>query len=173
MSKRYWGIVLVSSFLLLGAGCQKNSSPSSAGNNGISNRGVANNSAVSGLLNTGTNYEKNFEDTLEVELPDSPALAVEGQIRLLLKEVFGQLKINSYGADFMGSGSLSVEYTMARAWAPGDINAISKILKDSGYNAGMINNNNGASGGLFQGKDYDLYLGGQGQVVSVTYSPHH
>lgn len=179
MSKKYLGIVLVASLLLLGAGCQKSSSSSSANNNvgnsgGNNNNGSSANTITSRSLNTGTagtDYEKIFEDTLEVDLPESPALGVESQIRPLLKKVFGQLKINSFGADFIGGGSLSVEYTMARAWSPNDLNTMSKILKDSGYSTSMMNNTNGVSSGLFQGKDYDLYIGGQGQVVSVTYSP--
>lgn len=173
---KYASFGVAAVLILAGAGCQKNSGSSATNDNKNNNNGASvntGNTVTSKTVNGGVDYEKNFEDTVEVDLPESPALGTEGQIRPLLKKVFGQLKVSSYGADFMGTGSLSVVYIMSRAWANNDINTMSKVLKDNGYNTSMMNSSNGVSSGLFQGKDYDLYLGGQGQEVSVTFSPHY
>lgn len=138
------------------------------------NKTASQNYNPAGIAGSNNEAKQVFEDTVEVELPDSPVLSTESQIRHLLKQVFGDLKVSSYLNDTLGVNSMVITYNISRLPSPNDLNSVSKILKDNGYKATMENNMGGQAVAMYQGKNYDLSINFSTtqSLVGVSYYPH-
>lgn len=156
----FLGMVFVLAIALAGCG---NKTPS-----------VSQNYNPAGIAGSNNEAKQIFEDTVEVELPDSSVLPTESKIRPLLKQVFGDLKVSSYLNDTFGANSMVVTYNISRLSSPNDLASVSKILKDNGYKATMENNAGGQAVAMYQGKEYDLNItfSTNKSLVGVSYYPH-
>lgn len=164
----FFGLSLLLVFALAGCG-QKSSTGSSGDNNG----GNAINN-VGGPVDSNNEAEQIFKQTVDVELPDSPARKTESEIRPLLKKIFGELKVNYYDNTAMGSGSLIVSYTLSRLPTANDLNAISRAMKDKGYTATLENNSSVQAVAMYSGNLYDVNINfdTKNPAIGVQYVPH-
>jgi hypothetical protein len=149
----FLGLALLFVFTLTGCG-QKSSS------GGVSSGSADEATGKNSLLDrsAGTNKEAKdiFKETVEVELPDSPALEIEREIRPILKKTFGDLKVTGYSSDVYGAGSLLVEYTPSQKPAPSELPKITEALKDKGYVVAMEHVDNNIGTAMYEGSKYTL-----------------
>ncbi|MDD5072141.1 MAG: hypothetical protein PHQ42_05440 [Patescibacteria group bacterium] len=168
-----FGLSLLIIFTLTGCG-QKSAAPGSSGNSSDSSRATEQNGLLNGSASANNEAGQIFEQTVEVELPDSPAMKTESEIRPLLKKIFGDVKAESYQADIMGAGSLIVSYATSRLPTPNDLGAITKAMKEKGYKVTMENNSNVQAVAMFTAKPYDVNINFDTKhpTIGVQYNPH-
>lgn len=160
----FFSLTLIFVFTL--SGCGKTSSPGST-NGASEDEGVI--TVNSG--NSEINNIKVYKSAVEVELPDSPVLEIEGEIRPLLRKIFGDLKVTSYSSDIFGAGSMIVEYTPSQKPAPAELPKVTKALKDKGYAATMEHVDTNVGTAIYEGDKYTLTItiNNANPVVGVSY----
>ncbi len=142
-------------FILTGCG-QKSSDSSDDKGDSKNDKAMIENSLVDKSASSNKEAKNVFTEITGVELPDSPALKTEGEIRSLLEKIFGDLKATSYSNDVYGAGSLLVEYTAARLPVGKDLGSVTKALKGKGYTATIEHVDSNIGTAMYDGKEYTI-----------------
>ncbi|MDD5032155.1 MAG: hypothetical protein PHR36_03895 [Patescibacteria group bacterium] len=162
----FFGLAIILIFTL--TGCGQKSSPGSSGGNDDGGNPAAN---TGGTVSSDKEAGKNFKQAVEVELPASPALETEEEIRPILKNIFGDLKVTGYSNDVYGAGSLLVEYTPSKKPAPAELPNVTKALKDMGYTTTIEHVDSNVGTAMYEGSKYTLTvtINTATPIVGVSY----
>ncbi len=131
---------VISLITLTGAGCSKSI---------IKSNNTANNS--------NNQNENSFDSSINLEIPDGEAKVYGDRAQDLVESVFGKVKITSFMQNFPAQGGMSMEYTANRNVTAGDINSLSKAVKDAGYTIEISGINDG-SGAIISHNNKDTLM---------------
>ncbi|MFA6322391.1 MAG: hypothetical protein WCX71_02825 [Candidatus Buchananbacteria bacterium] len=161
----FFSLSLLLVFTLTGCG-QKSATTSPTSSNGSQNTDE-NTSKNDGQINV----KQSFSALTEVKLPDSPALGIEGEIRPILKKIFGDLKVTGYSSEVYGAGSMLVEYTPSQKPTPAKLPEVTEALKDKGYTTDVEHVDSNIGTAMYEGDKYTITvtINTATPIVGVSY----
>lgn len=74
-----------------------------------------------------------YKQAVNLELPDNDNTAANDQMKSIVENVVGGVKITSFMQNFPSQHAVTIEYTAKHAVVAGDLNGFVKMVKDSGY----------------------------------------
>lgn len=132
---------MISLITLTGAGCSKGST-----SNGSSN----------GSNNT-SNGDDNYNASLNLEIPNTAAKALNDKAQGIVQSVFGGVKITSFLENFPAKGGMTVEYTANRTVSANDVTKMTNAVKAAGFTVDLNGVEEG-SGAIISHNDKDTLM---------------
>lgn len=158
---RFLFVVSMAALVVAGAGCQKYKDSPKSSRSTSSDRADQSPKDV-------------YKDAVELEFPDNAAKKTASEAEKVLDDVFGSIKLTSFLSDFLGAGSISAEYTIAREAEAADINKMLEAVKRRGYTVSQSGVFDGQATVIAEGSKGTLMISfkvGEQKVAAVTGQP--